>query len=172
MFVFEGMDPAWSGRGGGCSNLGCRLDAQVLPRPQSLSKGGEENEKKFFQLGARRIMALPGNYITATDLYRLQLHCTALHCTALHCTALHCTALHCAQRRACGGGRVKCIITRRSSLLAPWQGPGCYNLGHNPWDHSSQYCKVNEKQMKNIKINGKYIYYQMWMTNVSVYFIK
>ena len=42
-----------------------------LPRPQSLSKGEEENEKKFFAH-----QALPGNDITATDLYRLQLHCT------------------------------------------------------------------------------------------------
>jgi glycyl-tRNA synthetase alpha subunit len=48
-----------------------------LPRPQSLSKGGEENEKKFF-VGRAKIShhALPGNDITATDLYRLQLHCT------------------------------------------------------------------------------------------------
>jgi hypothetical protein len=48
-----------------------------LPRPQSLSKGGEENEKKFF-VGHISIShhALPGNDITATDLYRLQLHCT------------------------------------------------------------------------------------------------
>ena len=44
------------------------LTWQELPRPQSLSKGREENEKKFF--------ALPGNDITATDLYSLQLHCT------------------------------------------------------------------------------------------------
>jgi hypothetical protein len=56
-----------------------------LPRPQSLSKGGEENEKKLFVgrakknylLGARiSHHALPGNDITATDLYSLQLHCT------------------------------------------------------------------------------------------------
>ena len=46
----------------------------VLPRPQSLSKGGEENEKKFF-VGISH-HALPGNDITATDLYSLQLHCT------------------------------------------------------------------------------------------------
>jgi hypothetical protein len=50
----------------------------ILPRPQSLSKGGEENEKKFFV--GRHISishhALPGNDITATDLYSLQLHCT------------------------------------------------------------------------------------------------
>ena len=44
-----------------------------LPRPQSLSKGGEENEKKLFSISH---YALPGNDITATDLYRLQLHCT------------------------------------------------------------------------------------------------
>ena len=49
-----------------------------LPRPQSLSKGGEENEKKFFQkfFPKKSHHALPGNDITATDLYRLQLHCT------------------------------------------------------------------------------------------------
>ena len=43
----------------------------MLPRPQSLSKGGEENEKKniFPSCIARQL-------ITATDLYRLQLHCT------------------------------------------------------------------------------------------------
>ena len=43
-----------------------------LPRPQSLSKGGEENEKK----ASISHHALPGNDITATDLYSLQLHCT------------------------------------------------------------------------------------------------
>ena len=64
-----------------------------LPRPQSLSKGGEENEKKLFvgraknngkakerEAFASHISishhALPGNDITATDLYSLQLHCT------------------------------------------------------------------------------------------------
>ena len=72
-------------------SLGVNIDRCItliglcLPRPQSLSKGGEENEKKLFVgrakknslLGARRSHhALPGNDITATDLYRLQLHCT------------------------------------------------------------------------------------------------
>jgi hypothetical protein len=57
-----------------------------LPRPQSLSKGGEENEKKLFVGRAENNgknnhisishHALPGNDITATDLYSLQLHCT------------------------------------------------------------------------------------------------
>jgi hypothetical protein len=37
---------------------------------------GEGKTRKNSLLGARRIMALPGNDITATDLYRLQLHCT------------------------------------------------------------------------------------------------
>ena len=71
--------------------------ARYLPRPQSLSKGGEEIEKKLFVGRAKNNgkakereafhgtfashisishHALPGNDITATDLYSLQLHCT------------------------------------------------------------------------------------------------
>ena len=50
------------------------MHSLTLPRPQSLSKGGEGNENIFFV--GRAHHALPGNDITATDLYRLQLHCT------------------------------------------------------------------------------------------------
>ena len=57
-----------------CCNSSANV-MRLLPRPQSLSKGGEENEKKLF-VGRAKKNSLLGNDITATDLYRLQLHCT------------------------------------------------------------------------------------------------
>ena len=74
-----------------------------LPRPQSLSLGGEENEKKFF-VGHISIShhALPGNDITATDLYSLKLHCTVPNEGPAEEAALYCgTVLDNLVPRAC-----------------------------------------------------------------------
>ena len=46
----------------------------TLPRPQSLSKGEEENEKKLFVQYPIMHCMLSLHDITATDLYKL--HCT------------------------------------------------------------------------------------------------